>query len=91
MIKIGISKLRNKLGEYLRLVKNGETIIVTERGKPIAQITPIKLTIDEKLQAAVDAGLAEWNGKKVKPVKPVTENRSDQQISDLVSANRDSI
>jgi prevent-host-death family protein len=91
MIMIGISKLRNKFGEYLRLVKNGETIIVTERGKPIAQITPIKLTIDEKLQAVVDSDLAEWNGKKVKPVKPVTENRGDQQISDLVSADRDSI
>jgi prevent-host-death family protein len=88
MIKIGISKLRNKLGEYLRLVKNGETIIVTERGKPIGLIVPVKPTTEEKMQAVVDAGLAEWNGKKVKPVKPVAKNRRDQQISDLVSEDR---
>lgn len=36
-----ISKLKASLSEYLSKVKAGEDIIVTERGKPIARITPV--------------------------------------------------
>jgi prevent-host-death family protein len=87
--KVGTRELKSKLSEYMRRVKGGETILVTERGKPIGQIIPVKLTIQEKLQTVVDAGLAEWNGKQVKPSKPVAINRSAKQISDLVMEDRD--
>jgi hypothetical protein len=46
-------------------------------------------TIDEKIQAFVNAGEAEWNGKKFRPGKPAVINRSEKQISDLVVENRD--
>jgi prevent-host-death family protein len=87
--KVGTRELKSKLSEYMRRVKGGETILVTERGKPIGQIIPIKPTIQEKLQTVIDAGLAEWNGKKVKPGKPVAINRGARQISDLVVEDRD--
>ncbi len=87
--RVGTRELKSKLSEYMRRVKGGETIIVTERGKTIGQIIPVKLTIEEKLQAVVDAGLAEWNGKKLKPGKPVAINRGLKQISDLVAEDRD--
>ncbi len=87
--KIGARELRSNLSEYLRRVKAGETIIVTERGKAIGQIVPVQPTVNGKLQAVVDAGLAEWNGKKVKPGKPVAINRGKKQVSDLVAEDRD--
>ena len=87
--KVGTRELKSKLSEYMRRVKGGETILVTERGKPIGQIIPVKPTLHEKLQIVVDAGLAEWNGKKVKPAKPVAINRSEKQLSDLVAEDRD--
>ncbi len=37
---VSVSQLRAALGEYLSYVKQGEEIIVTERGKPIARIIP---------------------------------------------------
>jgi prevent-host-death family protein len=86
--KVGMRELKAKLSEYLRRVKRGETILVTERGKTIGQIVPIKPTLEEKLQSVVDAGLAEWNGKKVKPGKPVAVNRGKKQVSDLVTEDR---
>ena len=89
IVKVGTRELKSKLSEYMRRVKGGETIIVTERGKSIGLITPIKPTLNEKLQAVVDAGLAEWNGKKVKPGEPVAINRSKKQVSELVSEDRD--
>ncbi len=36
-----VSKLKATLSEFLALVKTGEEVIVTERGKPIAKIVPI--------------------------------------------------
>ena len=33
---VGIKELKDRLTYYLRLTKQGEEIVVTERGKPIA-------------------------------------------------------
>ncbi len=35
-----VSKLKASLSEYLRLVKAGEEVLVTERGRAIARLTP---------------------------------------------------
>jgi prevent-host-death family protein len=87
-IRVGIRELKNKLSEYLCRVKAGETIIVTKHGKSIGQIIPMRLTIEERLQATVDSGLAEWNGQKFTPRKPAATNRGKKQISDLVAEDR---
>jgi prevent-host-death family protein len=87
--KVGIRELKSKLSEYMRRVKGGETIIVTERGKTIGQIIPVKQTVEEKMLAVVDAGIAEWNGKKVQPGNPIVINGGQKQVSDLVAEDRD--
>jgi prevent-host-death family protein len=87
--RVGISELKSRLSEYLRYVKAGETIIVTVRGKEIAQIIPAYSTLDECFRAMVTAGQAEWNGQKLQPYRPKAINRSNQQISDLIVRNRD--
>jgi prevent-host-death family protein len=87
--RVGTRELKNKLSEYMRRVKAGETIIVTERGKTIGQIVPVKPTLEERLQTMVDAGLAEWNGQKLKPYKPKAVNRSSHLLSDLVIEDRE--
>ena len=87
--RVGTRELKSKLSEYMRRVKGGETIIVTEHGKTIGQIIPVKPTIEEKLQAVVDSGLAEWNGKKLIPGKPVAITTGKKQVSDLVAEDRD--
>ncbi len=38
MKQVSITELKNKLSEYLRLVKKGETIEIVERNVPIARI-----------------------------------------------------
>lgn len=37
-IRVGIRDLKNNLSRYLREVKSGQSITITERGKPIGQI-----------------------------------------------------
>ena len=86
--RVGTRELKNKLSEYLRRVKAGETILVTERGKPIGQIVPVKPTVQERLQLIVAAGLAEWNGQKLQPHAPAAVNRGSKLVSDLVVDDR---
>lgn len=38
MKAVGIRELKNRLSEYLRLVRNGEEILVTDRGEVIAEL-----------------------------------------------------
>ncbi|KKL70612.1 hypothetical protein LCGC14_2103170 [marine sediment metagenome] len=38
MKSVGIRELKNKLSKYLRLVKDGEVIIVTDRNEIVAEI-----------------------------------------------------
>jgi len=87
--QVGTRELKNKLSEYMRRVKAGETIIVTEHGRTIGQIIPVKPTTEERIQSMVAAGLAEWNGQKLPPYTPNVKNKADKQVSDLVIENRE--
>ena len=41
MERVSISKLKDQLSAYLRKVREGQTVVVTDRNKPVAQLTPI--------------------------------------------------
>ncbi len=41
MKRVGVRDLRQNLSVYLARVKDGETLEVTERGKPVARLAPL--------------------------------------------------
>lgn len=41
MTRVGVRELRQRASELLRLVEQGETIEVTDRGRPVALLTPL--------------------------------------------------
>lgn len=64
MASIGIRELRQRASEYLRRVESGETIEVTDRGRPVALLTPIpEVPPLERLRASgdVEARVSEWD------------------------------
>ena len=42
MRTVGLKALKNKLSEYVRLAEAGETVIVTDRGRAVAELVPHK-------------------------------------------------
>lgn len=65
MISTGIKDLKNKLSHYLREVKKGEKILITEREKVIATIVPVeRVEEDSNLLSLVKEGFAVWKGGK---------------------------
>jgi antitoxin (DNA-binding transcriptional repressor) of toxin-antitoxin stability system len=56
MRAVGIKVLKNKLSEYVRLAASGETILVTDRDRVVAELGPPR---DGRSPWLADAQLAE--------------------------------
>jgi prevent-host-death family protein len=58
MKSVSVSELKARLSEYLRRVKAGERVVVTERGKPVAEIVAVRPYRDpDDIDDLVKAGL----------------------------------
>ena len=62
MSTVGIKELKDRLTHYLRQTKRGEEVVVTERGKPIAVIQPMRdaspsASLEVRLAKLADQGL----------------------------------
>jgi len=40
MKKVGLRELKNRLSAYIREVRSGETVLVTDRGEVVAELIP---------------------------------------------------
>jgi antitoxin (DNA-binding transcriptional repressor) of toxin-antitoxin stability system len=56
MRSVGIKVLKNKLSEYVRLAAAGETILVTDRDRVVAELGPPRAGRAERLADAQLAG-----------------------------------
>jgi prevent-host-death family protein len=62
MKAVGVKQLKARLSEYLRLVKAGEVVLVTDRDEVVAELRPARRqrhsgrTTEDRLQALAEAG-----------------------------------
>lgn len=55
MTSVGVRELRQRASELLRLVEQGQTIEITDRGRPVALLAPVPQgSVLERLRAAGD-------------------------------------
>jgi len=64
MTMVGIRELKAHLSAYLRRVKKGESLAITERGKSIALLAPSGNPTVSKLWTLVAEGKLHWTGGK---------------------------
>jgi len=88
MQDVGVRLLKNSLSRYLKLVKNGKTIRVTDRGKPIAKLVPVDNPLPQGIIEMLDKKIASWNGEKPKGVVILHSISKGKNISDIVSEDR---
>jgi prevent-host-death family protein len=78
MSAVGIKELKNRLTHYLRRTKQGEEVVVTDRGRPIALLQPIQkvphpISLEARLAKLAAEGLVTLpTGKLRKRVRRVT-------------------
>lgn len=80
-MEVGIRELRADLSRWLKRVENGEEILVTDRGKPIARITPANGR--SKLDDLIARGLARPPKRPPRTVLP-PPIKARGTVSDLV-------
>jgi prevent-host-death family protein len=80
---VGARELKTRLGSYLREVRRGRTIVVTDRGEPVAELRPITLRKSGK-DAALDRLVALGGLTRVSRV-PLTRFRPIRHKGPLLS------
>ena len=89
-MKVGTKSLKNKLSLYLRKVRAGETVTVTDRGVPIAELRAIVPPADaeaDALRRLADEGLVTVGTARVKPF-PAKQLARGARLSDAILDDR---
>jgi prevent-host-death family protein len=85
---VGAREFKTRLGTYLRRVQRGATLVVTERGRPVAEVRPITQVENEegRLSELVALGVltrtAETPLRSFKPIRVKGRGVSDVLIED---------
>ena len=87
-VRVGIRELKSRLSEYLRQVKAGETVIITDRGQPVGRIVPMAQSLQDRLEAMAQGGLILWSGNKLSSLAPVARTQGERTVSDLLVEDR---
>lgn len=89
MSTIGVRQLRDHLSQYLRRVKTGERLIITERGESVAILSPpARTAADQRATAMVREGLAEWAGGKPRGSRRPARIRGRTMADTIIEGRR---
>lgn len=89
MRRIGIRELRQNASEYVRAAEAGETIEVTDRGRPVARLTPLASpgTLLDRLIADGTVTSATANLESLGP--PVAPRPGARPLSEVIDEMRE--
>ena len=88
---VGASELRANLGSVLRSVRRGATVVVTERGKPIAELRPLPIEeTNPGLARLVAEGILTPPSRPrgLRPSRPI-RLKGGATLSDAILAHRE--
>jgi prevent-host-death family protein len=81
---VGIRELKGKLSSYLERAAAGETIVVTDRGRPVARLTAY--STDAVLDRGIEEGWIEAPRRTSLP--SVERHRSARSVLDVLDEDR---
>jgi len=76
MRRVGSREFKNRMGRYLSAVRKGQTLIITDRGKAVAQVGPAAETdsganvLEERLKQLEAQGLIHLGRKPLRKFLP---------------------
>lgn len=90
--RVGVRELRQNLSVYLRRVKDGEALEVTERGETVAELVPVRrrpLSILDQLIAEGKATPAQGDHRLLPPPPPPPAGYGGPTASEILQQMRD--
>ncbi|MEO9254402.1 MAG: type II toxin-antitoxin system prevent-host-death family antitoxin [Tepidiformaceae bacterium] len=89
MRSIGIRELRQNASEYLRLVQAGESVEVTDRGRPVALLVPVP---EDPMDRLIRLGIVRppQDEGSILDIEPLPADPcGTPTLSDLIERDRD--
>jgi len=83
-VEVGIRELRDHLSQYIQQVEAGDEVVVTDRGRAVARVVPIKGT--RAIDRLIAEGLVTPAVSRKRPAR--TRTKTVGTVSDLVSDQR---
>jgi len=70
----GVRELKDNLSRYLRIVREGGSVLITDRGKPLACLQPAGQGEPEadRLRRLAETGEVQWGGGRMERCRPST-------------------
>ena len=89
---VEVRELKTRLGSYLREVRRGQTIVVTHRGEPVAELRPIAAVAKSGARAELDrlvarGRLTRASKAPLAPFRPI--RRKGPRLSDTIVEDRE--
>ena len=95
MESIGVRELRQNASRYLERVKRGESIQVTDRGVPVAMLTPVAAERKSRYQEMLEQGLITPGKANLQhylgehPPQPLEANYAGPSVSEILEELRE--
>jgi antitoxin (DNA-binding transcriptional repressor) of toxin-antitoxin stability system len=91
MLTAGIKEFKNKVSYYLSFVKNGEDVLISERGKVIARVIkeePNQASLRQALHPLIMRGLVTTPKKELNKEIPEPIKLPGKPVSEMVIEDR---
>ena len=89
MERVGVRELRQNLSVYLRRVKAGQRLEVTERGQPVARLEPIVDEDDPIARLEREGRIARRGRGSLKDLPPPLKLKLERPLSELLEEMRE--
>ncbi len=91
MKSVGLREINQAFSRYMKIVKAGEDVLITERGRPIAVIRPLasETDMDARIRLLEADGLLSPPQKKGQPQNHPPVSLSGQCLAQTISDIRD--
>ncbi len=89
MEQVGVRELRQNASVLLeRVMSTGETIEITNHGRPVAHLVPITAPVRRSIEELIAAGLARPGRGSILDVEPIELPPGSPTMSELLEAER---
>lgn len=86
--QVGIRELKSRLSEYVARARSGESVVITQRGVPVARLEPLRSRLPAALLRLIEEGRAVDKGPLRQLPKPRPFLPGEKTSTDYVREQR---
>lgn len=86
---IGAREFKSDVSGYLRQVKSGTSLVITEQGEPVGQLVPVRPSLEQRLEQLAETKAIAWDGRKLPPSVSRVPLQGSKTVSEILLEDRE--